>query len=99
MSELEPSVFFVEETKYKDEDQLKIDKYVIFELTRDSKDGGGGLAIGVIRELNPILVRKGNDEVEAVSVNIFVRSMSIRCVVAYGCQETSHADKKNAFWK
>ena len=99
LSELEPSVFFVEETKYKEEDQLKIDKYVIFELTRDSKDGGGGLAMGVIRELNPILVRKGNDEVEAISVNIFVRSMSIRCVVAYGCQETSHVEKKNAFWK
>ena len=44
-------------------------------------------------------MRKGNDEVEAISINIFVRTMSIRCVVAYGCQETSHVDKKNAFWK
>jgi uncharacterized protein YheU (UPF0270 family) len=97
LSELKPSVFFVEESKFKDEGQLKIENYVIFEQTRETRDGGGGLALGCVKELNPVLVRKG-DEVEAMSVDIFVRSMTIRCCVGYGCQETSLVDKKTAFW-
>ena len=99
IKELEPSVFFVEETKFKDEGQLKLSNFTIFELTRESRDGGGGLALGVIQELHPVLVRKGNDNVEAISINIFVKTMSIRCVIAYGCQETSPVDRKNAFWE
>ena len=98
LNELEPSVFFVEETKFKEEGQLKLDNFTLFELTRKSKDGGGGLILGAIKELNPVLVRKGTDYVEAISIDIFVRNMSIRCVVAYGCQETANVDKKHAFW-
>lgn len=97
LAELKPSVFFVEETKYKEEGKLKIDNFVIFELVRESKDGGG-LALGCVKELNPVLVRKGDDEVEAMSVDIFVKTMRIRCVIAYGCQENSLVDKKNKFW-
>ena len=99
IKELEPSVFFVEETKFKDEGKFKLGNFTIFELTRESRDGGGGLALGVIQELHPVLVRKGNDNVEAISINIFVKTMSIRCVIAYGCQETSPVDRKNAFWE
>ena len=43
-------------------------------------------------------MRRGNDEVEAMSIDIFVKNMSIRCCIAYGCQENSQVDKKNAFW-
>ena len=87
LSELKPSVFFVEESKFKDEGQLKIENYVIFEQTRETRDGGGGLALGCVKELNPVLVRKGGDEVEAMSVDIFVKSLTIRCCVGYRCQE------------
>ena len=87
----------VEETKFKTEGKFKIDDYIIFELTRENKDGGG-LALGCVKELKPVLVNKGNQEVEALSVDIFVQSMKIRCCVAYGCQENSLLDKKNAFW-
>ena len=90
-------MFFVQETKYKEEGKLKFDDFTVFELTRESKDGGG-LALGAIKQLNPVLVRKGSDEVEAITIDIFVRNMSIRCVAAYGCQETSNVDKKHAFW-
>ena len=98
LKDLKPSVFFVEETKCKEEGELKVENYVIFEQTRESRDGGGGLAIGVVNELCPVLVRKGGEEVEAFSINISVRNMSIRCCIAYGCQETCNVKKKNAFW-
>ena len=36
--ELKPSVFFIEETKYKEEGKLKVDStYTVFEMVRKSK--------------------------------------------------------------
>ena len=88
----------VEESKYKDEGKLKLDNYVIFELVRKSRDGGGGLALGCEKQLHPVWVREGNDEVEALSVIISVKEMKIRCCIAYGCQETDLVERKTAFW-
>ena len=98
MKDLNPSVFFVEETKFQEEGELKLENFMIFELTRASRDGGGGLALGVVKELCPVLVRKGDDKVEAMSIDILVKNMRIRCCIAYGCQESSHVEKKDAFW-
>ena len=50
-------MFCVEETKLKDEGKFKIDNYDIFEHVRASRDGGGGLALGCMKELQPALVR------------------------------------------
>jgi hypothetical protein len=98
LNDLKPSVFFIEETKYKDAGKLKLDDYLIFEKVRKSKINGGGLAIGCLRELNPVWVREGEGEVETLSVDIFVRNMNIRCCVAYGCQENDAKENKDAFW-
>ena len=46
------------------------------------------MALGCVKELQPVFVREGDDNVEALSVEISVRNMRIRCCVAYGCQET-----------
>ena len=89
----------MEETKYKDNGKLKLDDYIVFDLVRKSRDGGGGLALGCVKELKPAWVREGDDLVEALSVDIFVKSMTIRCCVAYGCQESDSCERKNAFWK
>ena len=97
LKELQPSVFFVQESKYKEEGKLKIDNFEIFESVRKSRDGGG-LVLGCLRELEPVLVSKGDEEVEAMSVEISVKQMRIRCCVAYGCQENSLLDKKVKFW-
>ena len=99
ISELQPSIFFVEETKYKVPGKLKIENFFIFERVRETKDGGGGLALGVAKDLKPVWVREGNDSVEALSVEITVKNMNIRCCVAYGCQETENIEKKQLFWQ
>ena len=57
LSDLKPSVFFIEETKYKDVGKLKFDNYVVFEFVRKSRDGGGGLALGCVSELKPVWLR------------------------------------------
>ena len=97
LTSLLPSVFFIEETKYKDVGKLKVENYVIFELTRKNKDGGG-LALGCSKDLQPVLLREGDDNVEALSVEIFVKDMRIRCCIAYGCQENETVERKDAFW-
>ena len=53
--DLQPSVFFVQESKFKEEGKLKIENYVIFDLVRDSREGGG-LVLGCVKELKPVLV-------------------------------------------
>ena len=98
VSELKPSVFFVEETKFKNEGKFKVDGYTIFELVRKSGDGGGGLALGCDKKLHPVWIREGDDIAEALSVVITVKEMKIRCCVGYGPQENDLIDRKNAFW-
>ena len=87
LNDLRPSVFFVKETKFKDVGKLKFDSYVVFELVRQNRDGGG-LALGCDKDLQPVLVREGDDDVEALSVDI----------IAYGCQENDLVARKEAFW-
>ena len=58
IKELKPAVFFIEETKYKEAGKLKLGNYDIFELVRQSRDGGGGLALGCLKELQPAWVRE-----------------------------------------
>ena len=55
--------------------------------------------MGCDKALKPVWVREGDDEVEALSVNLFITNMKIRCVVVYGCQENQTSEKKNIFWK
>ena len=98
LSELKPAVFFIEETKFKDAGKLKIDNFFVYELVRENRDGGGGLALGVAKELNPVWVREGDDVVEALSVEISLKKLKIRCCVAYGCQESDLLERKEKFW-
>ena len=87
INELKPSIFFIEETKYQDAGKLKIENYSVFELVRQSRDGGGGLALGCLRELHPAWVREGGDHVEALSVEVHLKRLNKRYYVAYGNQE------------
>ena len=98
LSDLKPSVFFIEETKTKQAGRIKLENYLIFERIRQNRNGGG-VALGCIRDLNPVWVREGEGDVEALSVEISVKSMKIRCCVAYGFQENETIEKKNEFWK
>ena len=99
INDLKPSVFFIQETKLKEEGHVKIDDYVIFEKLRSTKKNGGGLAIGAKPELNPIWVREGDKDVETLSIDIFVKNIKIRCCTGYGPQEGEIKEKKELFWE
>ena len=100
LSDLSPSVFFIEETKLKRPGRIQTnhsEKYIIFELIRKEK-GGGGLAIGVVKELNPTWISEGDDTVEILTVQINAKDFSIRCVGGYGPQENDPIERKQKFW-
>ena len=99
LTDLQPSVFFAQETKFREEGNIKLgNDYVIYELVRKN-GGGGGLALGCLKELNPCWISDGGDKVEVLSVDIFLKSMKIRCCVAYGPQENDNVEKKEMFWE
>ena len=95
-----PSVFFIQETKLKQQGKIKTEqskKYQIFELNRKEK-AGGGLAIGALEELKPVWISEGDDDVEILVVKIEISDFRIRCICAYGPQETDCIDRKERFW-
>ena len=100
LSELQPEMWFLQETKLRRNGTLKTQncpKYQIFELVRKNS-GGGGLAMGALHCLNPTWLGEGNDEVECLSIEITIDRFRIRCVNAYGPQEHDGAERKEKFW-
>ena len=65
--QLKPSIFFVEETKLKRQGKLKLENYEIFELNRKNKQGGG-IAIGMVKELKPVWISEGDDNIEVLTI-------------------------------
>ena len=110
LSDLKPSIFGLEETKQKvDDPAIKCDNlinYETYELRREKeKDlggkglGGGGLAIGALHCLKPLLTRQGDDDAECLSVSIKTVPMDILCVVGYGPQIGDNNDRKKQVLK
>ena len=90
------SVWTMQETKCKVEGKLKLDGFLTYEHLR-CKGEGGGLAFIARKDLNPAFVRDGGEEVEAITVDIHVRKMTISCTTAYGPQESDNIEKKTKF--
>ena len=59
---------------------------------------GGGIAIGVLNILDPSYLSEGNDEAEALTVEIWVEGFPIRLICGYGQQEYDKKERKEAFW-
>ena len=80
--------------------------YQIFELWRENtlEEGdkglnGGGLAVGALHDLNPVLLRHGDDFVECLTIEITRGNTRLRCVVGYGPQMSDSIERINIFWK
>ena len=101
LNKLKPKLWCLQETHMRKPGNIKFsgsNLYQIYELTRSDK-GGGGLAVGVSKELQSVWVRQGEGEVEALTVMVTVSGLSVRVTNAYGPQEYDSTEKKNQFWQ
>ena len=89
----------LQETKFQFNGKHKLPGYITYEHLRTEKIAGGGLLLAIKKDLSPALVRDGGSDVEALTVDIFVKKMQVTCVTAYGPQEKDKSEKKDKFWQ
>ena len=97
---LSPQIWMLEETKLKPSETIKceaLDQFQVFYLNRQSSQGGG-LALGVTKDMESTLIKEGDDDTEAMAVQVRVGDLELRIVLAYGPQENALKDKKDRFW-
>ena len=90
------SLWFMQETKCPTK-QLKMENYVVYEKVRE-KSKGGGVAIAAIKDLNPVLVSEGIGEVEAITIEVHPKKITIVCTSSYGPQKQADSEIKQQFW-
>ena len=74
LADIQPSVFFIEETKMRKEGKIRTKQssnYQIYERIRKTGRAGGGLALGVHHDLNPVWVSEGENKIESLAVEKF----------------------------
>ena len=101
-----PSVLFFQETKLGRLGKIKTpssSQYTWYEIhrTKNAEKGekGGGLAIGVLNDLDPSWISEGDDDAEALTVEMWVEGFPIRLICGYGPQEYDGKDRKECFWE
>ena len=88
----------MQETKSVQANRLKMDDFVIYERIRSEREGGG-VAIGAKKDLNPVLIAEGEENVEAITIDITLAKMIISCTSAYDPQQRDSAINKSNFWE
>ena len=110
LGDLQPCVFSIQETKRKANDPpiktYNLGNFQVFELKRikERVEGGkglagGGLAIGAIHGLEPVLTRQGDDDTECMSMEIKAGSHKFLFVTGYGPLIGDAPIRKKSFWK
>ena len=101
-----PSAIFLQETRLGRPGRIKTptsSKYIWYELhrTEAAEKGvkGGGIAIGVLNALEPSWISQGDDNTEALTIEIWLNSFPVRLVCGYGPQEYDSKERKDGFWE
>ena len=98
--DLKPSIIGIQETHFQKMGQIKVSSlsnYQVYEHVRNDRNGGG-LAMCVIKELEPVWIRDGGQDVEALTVCISAgKNLKVRITNAYGPQEYDCIEKKTVF--
>ena len=97
-----PAIFTIQETKVPTLNCIKSDSiksYQLYEQIRLINPAlGGGLCVGVTKDLPSSLLREGGEEAECLSVQVEVGQQELVIVCGYGPQETAGPTRKEKFW-
>ena len=101
LKKVQPKVWTMQETKLKSNETMSceaLSSYQIYSRNRQESQGGG-IAIGVDKDLKSTLIKEGEMETEAISVKIFLKDLEIRVITGYGPQENALKIQKERFWE
>ena len=101
IKKVQPKIWTLQETKLKSNETIKceaVSSYQVYYRNRQNSQGGG-IALGVDKNLKSTLIREGDNETEAISVKIFLNDIEFRIITAYGPQENALKEQKEQFWE
>ena len=93
----EATIFTIQETHYKIEGNLKVEGFEVFEAIRKTKEKGG-TAIGVKKDMDPVLIEEYSDNFELLIVEVKVANKEIRIISGYGPQEITPEIQRRQFF-
>ena len=96
ISLFKPGVFFIQESKARQKNKIKLNDYVIFEHIRNLS-AGGGLLTAVHKSLKPVSVSNDDTE-EILVVEGEVSKSKVRFINGYGPQESSTEEVRKPFF-
>ena len=100
ISSIKPQIWMLQETKLSAGEHIRceaLNDFQIFYLNRQDSQGGG-VALGIKKDIEATLIRDGNDETEIISVQVELGIFPIRIIVAYAPQENANSERKKNFW-
>ena len=98
ISVFNPGVLFIQETKARRKNKIKLCNYECFESVRDNSEGGGVLT-AVHKALNPIEIPVDNECEIVVVEAIFAKlKRRVRLINGYGPQENLPEEKRRSFF-
>ena len=86
----------LQETKLRPHEKIACDAvsdYQVFYLNRQTSQGGG-IAVGVEKNIESTLLNEGENDIEVLSVKLFVDKLPMRIITAYGPQENDLIENK-----
>ena len=90
IEKFEPAVFFIQETKARRKNKIKLKDYLTFEhIIIDRK--GGGLLTAIHRNLKPVSI-PSNEDTEVLFVEANINNVKTRFINAYGPPENCDED-------
>ena len=101
LQHLKPQIWTVQESKLRPNQKLKSEaakSFEVFYLNRKEAQGGG-LIVGVHKDIESALVREGDDEIEVIVIHVKIGEITAKVINAYGPQENSSKEKKEKFWE
>ena len=93
-----PGVFFIQESKVSRKGQIKIENYEIFEVVRPNCPTGGSILTGVHKNLNPVFISGGEENIEILVVQARIGSHDCRFINGYGPQEYEKLEDRISFY-
>ena len=90
MKQIQPKIWMLQETKLKPNEKIEcasLDEYQVYYLSRQESQGGG-VALGVDRNLKSTLIKEGTDETEALSLKVSLIKWKLEQLLHMGRRRT-----------